>query len=386
MRWEPDARQLYNDVVRNISQPVKLIAAPPIRKAAERGAMERGRTVVTRTDLVDGIFDVVPQSFRARVVANLTSLGIDCSNYLNGSVRKFLAGTDLKQLWEMLMSVARHTGIAVDEVRTRAILEAYSQYYRKSPVSLRYVLNPAEGQALSVRYLETVGAHTPDPLTTAVIRGFVDENGSPMFALFEEMKLQCDVLGYGVDMDVMKGTKKFRAVLSPVPIDYLRILSRLPDSVTSTIKLLKSHGMNRIFMLGFDFEHQQLNLYVLIRNSRRLASDKLLAMMNDLQIPTPPTPLLEHCGHARAVVFSFSWQSDRVERICFTSLYAKDAPLPSIVPSTVVEKLKKAGFCRDKDAFLLGVLFDAAQHWFQLECDFEGALSRELLRGALAGV
>jgi hypothetical protein len=99
MRWEPDARQLYNEVVRNISQPVKLIAAPPIRKAAERGAMDRGRTTVTRTDLVDGIFDVVPQSFRARVVANLTSRGIDCSNYLNGSVRRFLDGTDLKHFW-----------------------------------------------------------------------------------------------------------------------------------------------------------------------------------------------------------------------------------------------------------------------------------------------
>jgi hypothetical protein len=348
--------------------------------------MDRGRTTVTRTDLVDGIFDVVPQSFRARVVANLTSLGIDCSNYLNGSVRRFLDGTDLKQLWEMLMSVARHTGIAVDEVRTRAILEAYSQYFRKSPVALRFVSEPTNGPSLSARYLETVGAHTPDPLTTAVIRGFVDENGSPMFALFEEMKLHCDVLGYGVDMDVVKGVKMFRAVISPVPIDYLRMLSQLPQSVKLNTEILKSHGMARIFMMGFDFERELLNLYVLVRDASKVAPVKLAAMMNDLRLPVASLTQLEHCGQTKAVVFSFSWHSDSVQRICYTSLYARDASLPTIVETAMVHQLKKAEFCREKDTYLLGTLFDATQCWFQIECDFGGSLSQDLLRGAMAGV
>jgi hypothetical protein len=286
----------------------------------------------------------------------------------------------------MLMSVARHTGITVDEVRTRAILEAYSQYFRKSPVALRFISEPTSVPSLSARYLETVGAHTPDPLTTAVIRGFVDENSSPMFALFEEMKLQCDVLGYGLDMDVAKGIKMFRAVISPVPIDYLRMLSQLPESVKLNTEILKSHGMARIFMIGFDFERELLNLYVLVRDASKVVPVKLAAMMNDLQLPVASLNQLEHCGQTKAVVFSFSWHSDSVQRICYTSLYARDASLPTIVEPAVVHKLKKAEFCGEKDTYLLGTLFDATQRWFQIECDFGGSLSQDLLRGAMAGV
>ncbi|MBN2717020.1 MAG: hypothetical protein JXX14_14310 [Deltaproteobacteria bacterium] len=194
MKWEADARTLYKEVVKNIPLPVKLIAAPSISRAAEKGAFKCGHKAVSKAGLIEGIFEAVPQSYRARVVANLTALGIDCNEYLNSLAQRAPVQKDLLALWDSLIKLGKEFQIHVNEVRTRAVLETFSPFFRNSPLTFRLESLTDAPPELTVRYLETMKPHTPDPLTTAVLKGFMAEDTSSPFALFEEMKLSFDIL------------------------------------------------------------------------------------------------------------------------------------------------------------------------------------------------
>lgn len=200
MNWESSAKSLYKNIVENIPMPVKLIATPAISAAAEKRATANGKSDVTQTDLIEGIFEVVPQSFRARMVANLTSFSIDCEKHLTICNQPSGEDTNLAQLWSTLLSLSKSYDVPIDEAKTKAALETYSAFYKTSPLSIRMATSPQNNRELSVRYLQTIKAHTPDPLTMAVHNGFIAEDKSPLFLLFTESRQKLDVLGYGVDV------------------------------------------------------------------------------------------------------------------------------------------------------------------------------------------
>ena len=392
MKWEADARLLYKEVVKNIPLPVKLIAAPSISRAAEKEAYIEGRETVSKEGLVEGIFEVVPQSYRARVVANLTALGINCSSYLNSGSTSNPVQKDLKGLWDNLLKIAEEIRVPVNEARTRSVLETFGFFFRNSPVSFRIERHPHAAPSLSVRYLETMKAHTPDPLTSAVLRGYMAEDTSPLFALFEEMKLKFDILGYGVNLDVSRGISKIAATLTPVSIDSVLQLDNLPKSVKKNVAHMKKGGFARIAMFEYDFINRSFQMFVMIREPSAASATQYRKFLSMFAIENLSAETMKHIVRSNVIGFAFSWAHDEAVQVSFTELHPHKKAAAARLEGLLKTGIDDAAFLPDGNCFIFETTVSGlannsdSLNSFAIESDVDGALTREISKAAQAGV
>ena len=55
---------------------------PEMIEAAERGCLDRNGSYVNEADVITGLFDIIPEAFKAMLVEDLTSLGVDVERYI----------------------------------------------------------------------------------------------------------------------------------------------------------------------------------------------------------------------------------------------------------------------------------------------------------------
>ncbi|MBN2528233.1 MAG: hypothetical protein JXR76_17705 [Deltaproteobacteria bacterium] len=386
MKWDPDARALYKNVIKNIPLPQKLIATPSISWAAEKTAASRSAMRVSLADVLSGIFEVVPQSFQARTVANLTALGVDCKPYLHGSQRLSVIQTDLKQLWKTLITLGNQLGVAVDEVKTRAILEAYSNYFTRAPIAIGAASNDRMPKTLFVRYLDTVQHQTPDPVTKAVLKGFLPEDDTPLLSLFEEMKMNLEIVGYGTTLDVTTGVSILRVALPPVQMDALLQLQHLPAAVKRNRSVLNRFDMDRFSMLGFDLRECTVSLFALIRCPSSELSGKYSDLLNELHLSNISDSLLTHCALSRVVHFTFSWQNDAIEKVCFTTIHSAPNTVPVEFDAFLDKCIRMPEFSPCSPKYILTTAVERENHYFVLENDYSGDMQEVILRACRAGI
>lgn len=389
MEWDADAKKLCDEVVNHIPKIVKPIAVPAIRNGAQKAALNSGHSVVSQSDVVEGIFKTIPQTYRARIVANLSSLGISCHKYLHPTPTTpeiATTNTSLKELMNTLIYLSKQSNVPFNTPKTKTLLQGYGEFFSSSPLSICATVKPKNHPALTIRYIETAKPHVPDPFTMGILADFVEDQQSSIRRLFEELKTQFDILGYGVEVDVEKGLSRILMVPAPISMEAVLNLKHLPNGAKKYSTLFNKNGFTHISIFGFDLVRQTVGLHVLKKNPSAGTSAQIDDFIRHLHYQSVPVPVIQQCAQATIVYPTFSWRRDSMERISFVTLYTEDMGELTALDPQITSWTENPTFSNGHNQFMLRTSIAPAQYTLRIETDYKGYLIKEIQKAAKAGI
>mgnify|MGYP006280648387 FL=1 len=106
MEWKAETEHLFEKIMGKVPEGFRPSVKPEIIEAAKQRCLDRNGSYIKDSDVITGIFDIIPEAFKSMMVEDLTSLGIDVDRYLELKDIK----DRLKVSWEKLEE-AFHPGV-----------------------------------------------------------------------------------------------------------------------------------------------------------------------------------------------------------------------------------------------------------------------------------
>jgi Aromatic prenyltransferase Orf2 len=188
---------------------------------------------------------------------------------------------------------------------------------------------PEAGMVVSV----STGGHPPkeldytitmpmalgDPYAVAQSNGFVSAAGHPAATLLSDIHARVSVTEHLIDAGVDSG---FSKIYAHFPFDLLGVqkladVPAMPRSVAENAGLFLRHYLNDVAMIGIDYRRKTVNLYFAQLPDEFRDARNILSLHRELGLPKPNEKWLEFAKKSFRVYATLSWDSPKIERICF---------------------------------------------------------------------
>lgn len=386
MEWQPEIKQLYDGMVLKIPEMVRPVVKPALLEAAEKKCAERNGKMVAEVDLVVALFEVTPSAFQPTMIEDLESFGVPYNRYLAKVDSHFKCNTDLNQLIKDMLKLGEIAGVKCNEEAIWKALNVYRQFYIGSPVSIRTTTKPVEKRDVSVRYVELMHTHNPDPYTTAINEGLIEKNGHPIHKMIREAQKTFHIMGYGVDIDARIGLSKIWPFVVPGTIDPIFSMKYIPDSMNKYEDYFNKHGLTAFSLFAFDFRHYTTNIYFMLQRPSKATYENCVALVEDLGFEVASKEVMEGCVDAAHLNYTFSWDSEKIERLCFGITCDDYKEVPVHLHPLMKEFVEKTPLQCEKKKFIWGVTFTPDGLYYKIENDYNGTMADFLLMGCKAGI
>ncbi len=386
MEWKPKIKQLYEEVVSRTPETVRPIVGPVILEAAEKKCKERNGKEVSEVDLVIAMFEVTPPPFQDMMTEDLKALGVDLDLYIAKIKCTYKHNTDLKQLVDHVLKIGELAEVSCDEKAMWKVLNAYKDFYTGSTVSIRTNTKPKEKRDISVRYLEHMIPHNPDPYTTAINEELLKKNGHPIHKMVDEILSTFDILGWGVDMDARRGLSKIWPFLVPGPFEPTYSMSTIPRSIKKHKNYFSKHGLNVFSVFGLDFLNNTTNVYFMIKDPSKAKQEIYESLLKELDFEIASPEVMKKCCEALTIYYTFSWDTERVERICFGIGCSEEGQIPLHFHPLIKKFVENIPTITNVRKFIISITFGRDGLFYKVENDYTESMIELLSMGAQAGL
>ncbi|MFX0099044.1 MAG: radical SAM protein [Candidatus Hodarchaeota archaeon] len=82
VEWKSESQNLFERIKGKVPEGFRGSVVPLIKEAAEKRCINRNGSYVNDTDIITGIFDIIPEAFKPMMIEDLNSLGIDAERYI----------------------------------------------------------------------------------------------------------------------------------------------------------------------------------------------------------------------------------------------------------------------------------------------------------------
>ncbi len=386
MEWQPEVKKLYNNLVLKIPEMVRPVIKPMLFENAEKKCIERNGKNVAEIDLIIALFEVTPPAFQPTMIEDLLALGVEYELYLPKIKSDFKCNNDLNQMVKDILKLGVLTGVKCNEDAIWKGLNAYKKFFSGSPVSIRTTTKPVENRDVSVRYVEMMIVHDPDPYTVAINEGLIEKNGHAIHKMILEVFDTFDILGYGVDLDARNGLSKIWPFIVPGPIDSIFSMKYIPQSMKTYEEYFKKHKLFVFAVFAFDFLHETTNIYFMLRDPSTATPEKCKALVKDIGFEIASEEIMERCCQAAHLNYTFSWDSSRIERLCFGIACHDSKQVPTHFHPLIKKYVEESPFQSEMRKFIYGITFTPNGLYYKIENDYNGTMVDFLFMGAKAGI
>ncbi len=386
MEWQPKVKQLYEKVVAGTPETVRPIVGPVVLQAAEKKCMERNGKAIAEVDLVIAMFEVTPPAFQDMMKEDLKSLGVDLNVYLAKIKCTYNFNTDLNQLVDHVLKIGELVEVSCDEKAIWKVLNAYKDFYTGSTVTIRTTTKPKEERDISIRYLEHMIPHNPDPYTTAINEGLIEKNGHPIHKMISEILSTFDILGWGVDLNVGNGLSKIWPFIVPGPFEPTYSMSTIPSSIKKHRDYFIKHGLDVFSVFGLDFLNNTTNVYFMIKDPSKAKREIYESLLKELDFEIASPEVMEKCCEALTIYYTFSWDTDRVERVCFGIGCPEEGQVPVHFHPLMKKFVENIPTITNIRKFIYSITFGRDGLFFKVENDYTESMIDLLSMGAQAGL
>lgn len=238
---------------------------------------------------------------------------------------------DLSQLVEAVAITAERIGAACDKDVLWKTLTVLKEPFEAGGTAYRTTTQLP--RSINVRYMNP---WIPDyPFEIAVKNGLIKDNGHPCMKVLptamEYFQLGRKGSGFsGVDVGAAYGLEKIWLFFknSSVPLRQALAMPGLPSSIGAYVDYFEKYQLDKVSLFGVDFRSKTINVYFMAWEIGGLSPTKAAGMLSDLGFTVPSDEVLQHCGRAIPLYYTFDWESPNVQRLCFGCY----APEPSLVP------------------------------------------------------
>ncbi|MFO7795585.1 MAG: aromatic prenyltransferase [Promethearchaeati archaeon] len=386
MNWEQKIKELYNKVVERIPESVRPIIKPALAEAAKEKCTERNGTEISEVDLVVALFEVTPPAFQPTMIEDLKKLGVDYDRYLAKVKGDFKCNNDLEIMVEDTLKLCKIAGINGNKPAIWKVINVYEPFFRGSSISIRTTTKPIEKRDVSVRYVELMHPHKPDAYSTAINEGLIENNGHIIHDAIKEVINKFQIMGYGIDLDARKGLSKIWPFVVPGSLDPIFDLENYPESVKNYKAYFDKHKLNIFSLFAFDFCHYTTNIYIMLKNPSANSLDVSKKLVSDLGFSLPSDKVMESCAKAAHLNYTFNWDDEKVQRLCFGVTCQKSQEVPTDLHPLINKFIEKSPFQSEIHKFIYGVTFTPDDIYYKIENDYNGTMVDFLLMGAQAGI
>ncbi len=386
MEWQPEVKQIFESVVLGVPEMVRPAVKPALFEGAEKKCKERNGKKVAEMDLVVALFEVTPPAFQPTMIEDLKKLNIDYNRYLSKIKADFKLNTDVNQLVKDLVKISDFTGVMSNEKAIRRGIQAYEEYFAGAPLSIRTTTKPKEKRDVAVRYVEMFIPHKPDPYTTAINNGLLVSNGHPIHNMIVEAIDSFEIMGYGVDIDVKYGLSKIWPFVVPGSIDPIFSMKSIPSSMEKYKDYFYKHGLYAFSLFAFDFLHNTTNIYFMLKQPPKSTYGSCVSLVEELGFKLASEGVMEGCRKAAHLNFTFSWDSEKIERLCFGITCDHPNEVPMHLHPLIKEFIEKTPLQSESNKLVWGVTFTTNGLYYKIENDYNGAMVDFLQMGCKAGL
>lgn len=386
MKWHPEVKNLFENIVLGIPEMVRPAVKPALFEAAEKKCIERNGNEVAEVDLIVALFEVTPPAFQPTMIGDLQKLGVDYDRYLAKVQSNFKCNTDLKKMVKDISTICDFTGVRFNKEAIWKAFHSYEKFFIGAPVSIRTTTKPVDKRDVAVRYVEFFIPHNPDPYTTAVNEGLIEKNGHPIHDMIIEAIDTFEIMGYGVDVDASTGLSKIWPFVVPGSIEPIYSMKSIPESMKNCRDYFIKHSLTAFSLFAFDFLHNTANIYFMLKQPAKSSYESTISLVEDLGFQLPSRDVMEGCREAVHLNYTFNWTSERVERLCFGMVSEDSKDVPIHLHPLMKEFIEKTPLQSKSNKFIWGVTFTNKGFYYKIENDYNGAMIDFLDMGCKAGL
>ncbi len=288
---------------------------------------------------------------------------------------------DLRVFKKDLIKLATIADVVYNEGIVNDILDVYGNYFSESPVSIRTTTKPNIQRGINARYVSLGAPH--DPYTMGVENNLIHKSNHPIDELLTDIQSKFPVIGHGIDMGVNTGLEKIWAFFPHIPqsIDLLFSIENFPESIKTHKEYFKKNGLHNFSLFGIDYKNKTINIYFMVERPWVYSPDKVSGMISELGFTVPSTEVLEHCSMSIPVYFTFSWDSLKMERVCFATIYPNQRMVPTHLDPLIKAFTEQAPSMDSKAGYIYNPNFRSKGNYYKIEVDYTNSMI-DLLKGS----
>jgi len=386
MEWQPEVKELYDKLVLKMPEMVKPVIAPELFKNAEKKCEERSGKHVSEYDLIVALFEITPTAFQPIVMEDLKTFGVDYDRYLSKIESDFKCKNDLDQMVKDFAMICEFTGVKFNENTTWKAFNAYKEFFSGAPVSIRTTTKPVEKRDVALRYVEFFMPHNPDPYTRAINEGLLEKDDHPIHEMYKEAMDTFQMMGYGVDVDASTGFSKIWPFIVPGSIEPIFSMKSAPESMKKYRDYFIKHDLTAFSLFAFDFLHKTTNIYFMLKRPPKATYENCVALVEELGFEAASKEAMEGCLKAAHLNYTFSWDSEKIERLCFGMGVDTPEEVPVHFHPLMKEFIEKTPLQSDSRKFIWGVTFSPNGFYYKIENDYNGTMVDFIGMGCKAGL
>ncbi|WP_181139734.1 aromatic prenyltransferase [Streptomyces sp. Ru71] len=178
----------------------------------------------------------------------------------------------------------------------------------------------------------TVPSGHTDPYSFALSKGLIEPTDHPAGSVVSDFQERFPIGMYGIDVDVAEGFKKAYVAF---PSDDLRELDKLvdlpsmPRSAAENAELFTRYGLDKVTGVSVDYKRRELNLYCDLTDGEPMESELVQSMLREMGLKEATEQGLDFAKRSFAVYPTLSWDSSRIERICFAVITTDASTTPT---------------------------------------------------------
>ncbi|MFR9770855.1 aromatic prenyltransferase [Nocardia sp. SC052] len=238
--------------------------------------------------------------------------------------------SELEDLYAAIEESARLWNVPCTREAVRPTLTAYGAMLTRSVISLRVVTDARRSGDLDYRFL-TLPSDI-DPYDIALSNELISETDHPVGALLDEVRERCPIHSYGIDIGVVGGFKKiwpFFPADGMQKVSELAELPSMPPSLADHAGMFARHGLeDKVGLLGIDYHDKTMNVYFPGLSADYFEPRAIVSLHRDAGLPDPSDDFLSLTEKAFDIYATISWESRRIERLCFPVITPDPTTLP----------------------------------------------------------
>ena len=280
--------------------------------------------------------------------------------------------TNLGQMCHDIVKAAEIAGVSYNRGVIETVLEAYSDFFSRAPVTFVTNTRRQEKRKLSVRYVDLEVPH--DPFQIALDKGLITPDGHPIYKLLAEIRSRFPMIGYGIDLDAWYGLVKIWPFVIPGPVKQVLGMTTLPRSVDDYASYFSRHHLDVFSLFALDFPSKSVNLYFMIKKPGQFTPGQISRMLEELKFEVPAPEILEYCSQATTIYPTFKWDVDGIQRLCFGVTAHDSSQVPTHLHPLLETYTRQVPILGEKRKFIYSITFEPGGYFVKIENDYTGTM------------
>ncbi|MET9854222.1 aromatic prenyltransferase [Streptomyces sp. NPDC006450] len=289
-----------------------------------------------------------------------------------------MSGTSASaELYSTLEESARLLDVACSPDKVLPILTTFEDAFThdSTVVAFRVATGRRHVGELDCRF--TTYPKKRDPYALALSNGLTPETDHPVGTLLSEMQERLPIDSYAIDFGVIGGFKKIYAFFTPDDLQDLSEFVELPSvpgSLAGNGEFFARYGLqDKVGVIGIDYENRTLNVYFNDVPAECFASETIASILRELGFAEPSEDMLKLGQEAFGLYVTLSWDTSKIERICFAVTTTDLKTLPVPIEPAIDKFVSGVPYGGTDRKFVYGVALAPEGEYYKLESHYKWA-------------